>query len=281
MAAVWILLAKAKYLGAGLVESSLQQGVRQANIPFDISAEFLPVLLRKQDEELERMGAGLPPEAPEFSEIVHRSAVMKRLLARARRVALHTVPALIEGDSGTGKELLARAIHRGSLRAKGPFRPVNCGAIPAGLVESELFGHEKGAFTGADKARPGCFEAADGGTLFLDEIGELPADAQVKLLRVLQERTIVRVGSGKAVPVDVRVVAATNRDLWGEVAAGRFRSDLFYRLAVATLRLPPLRERAGDIGLLVDRLLEKVNTDSAGTPGFEKKNLSSGQEIFC
>ena len=155
-----------------------------------------------------------------------------------------------------------------------PFIAVNCGAMPPDLVESELFGHEKGAFTGADRRRKGYFEAADAGTLFLDEIGELPAPAQVKLLRVLQDGKVDRIGATRPVQVDVRVVAATNRTLTHEVARDRFREDLFYRLAVAVLKLPPLRERPGDLGLLVDRLLEQVNEESASEPDYKKKQLS-------
>ena len=274
MAAVWIILAKTRF-PAAMIESSREHGVRTASVPFDISADFLPDLLRQPDRELERLSAGLPPEAPEFDQIAHRSPVMQRVVLRARRVAPRSVPVLLEGETGTGKELMARAIHQASPRRGRPFIAVNCGALPPELVESELFGHEKGAFTGADRVRRGYFEAADGGTLFLDEIGELPAAAQVKLLRVLQEGAVVRVGATTPRRVDVRVLAATNRTLTEEVAAGRFREDLFYRLAVAVLQLPPLRDRAGDIGLLADRLLEQINAESRSEPGYREKRLSA------
>lgn len=275
MAAVWILLGKTRF-PAELVESSRDHGLRTASVPFDISVDFIPDLLREQDERLRQRSAAEPPEAPEFVDIIHRSRVMARLIQRARRVAVRNVPVLIEGESGTGKEMLARAIHRASSRRDRAFVPVNCGAIPDDLVESELFGHEKGAFTGANQARKGYFEAADGGTLFLDELGELPGPAQVKLLRVLQEGEVMRLGSTKAAKVDVRIIAATNRTLSEEIAAGRFREDLFYRLAVAVLKIPPLRERAGDLGMLVDHLLKQVNTEAADEPGFKEKKLSAG-----
>ena len=274
MAAVWIILAKTRF-PAELIESSRQHGVRTASVPFDISAEFLPDLLRRPDRELERLSAGLPPEAPEFDTIIHRGRAMHRAILRARRVAPRSVPVLIEGETGTGKELMARAIHRASPRRERPVVAVNCGALPPELVESELFGHEKGAFTGADRLRKGYFEAADGGTLFLDEIGELPASAQVKLLRILQEGKVVRVGATRPIGVDVRVIAATNRTLTQEVAENRFREDLYYRLAVAVLKLPPLRERRGDVGLLVDRLLDQINEESAQEPGYHDKKLSA------
>ena len=274
MAAVWIILAKTRF-PAELIESSRQHGVRTASVPFDISADFLPDLLRRPDRELERLSAGLHPKAPEFDAIVHRSRVMHRAILRARRVAPRSVPVLIEGETGTGKELMARAIHQSSPRRERHFIAVNCGALPPDLLESELFGHEKGAFTGDDRMRKGYFEAASGGTLFLDEIGELPAPAQVKLLRILQEGRVVRVGTTKPISVDVRVIAATNRTLTQEVAANRFREDLYYRLAVAVLKLPPLRERTGDLGLLVDRLLDQINEESAFEPGYRNRKVSA------
>ena len=275
MAAVWIILAKTRF-PAELIESSREFGVRTASVPFDISADFIPDLLRSPDRRLEELSAGLPPAAPEFDDIVHRSKAMERVIVLARRVAPRSVPVLIEGETGTGKELLARAIHRGSPRREGPFQAVNCGAISPELVESELFGHEKGAFTGATQRRQGQFEAATGGTLFLDEVGDLPKSAQVKLLRVLQEGSFSRVGSTQSLPADVRIVTATNRILIDEVAQGRFREDLFHRLAVAILRLPPLRERRGDLPLLIDHLLALVNQESAEEPGFKHKKLSAG-----
>ncbi len=275
MAAVWIILGKTRF-PAELVESSREHGVRTASVPFDLSAEFLPDLLRESDERLRQASGGEPPEAPEFADIIHKSRVMDRLIQRARRVAFRNVPVLIEGESGTGKEMLARAIHRASPRRDRPFIAVNCGAIPAELVESELFGHEKGAFTGANQQRKGYFEAANGGTLFLDELGELPGPAQVKLLRVIQEGEVVRLGSTKVAKVDVRIIAATNRTLTDEIAAGRFREDLFYRLAVAVLKIPPLRDRTGDLGLLIDYLLDQVNEEAKSEPGFKHKKLSAG-----
>lgn len=201
---------------------------------------------------------------------------MKRVINMARVVAPRSLPVLIEGESGTGKELLSRAIHYSSQREKCPFITVNCGAIPDELAESELFGHEQGAFTGAVRERKGAFQLADGGTLFLDEIGELPMQTQVKLLRVLQEGEIVRVGATRPLKIDVRIIAATNRTLADEIQDRRFREDLFYRLAAAVLKLPPLRERPGDIGLLLDALMDQVNQESEKEPGYERKELSAG-----
>lgn len=275
MAAVWILLSKTRFK-AELIESSKQYGVAAVSVPFDIAAEFLPAMFSEPDERLDALSIGLPPETAEFKDIIYRSPQMKRVILMARRVAVRSVPVLIEGETGTGKELLARAIHHASARSNGPFVPVNCGAIPKELFESEFFGHEKGAFTGANATRAGHFEQADKGTLFLDEVGELPLPDQVKLLRVLQEREIVRIGASKSKKVDVRIISATNRDLLAEVAANRFREDLYYRLALAVINVPPVREREGDLSLLIDKILEQVNRESAGEPGFSDKKLSAG-----
>ena len=188
--------------------------------------------------------------------IIGQSTTLKEVFRILTKVAPTESTVLVTGESGTGKELLVRALHANSLRCDKPFVPINCGAIPKDLLESELFGHEKGAFTHAIKTRPGRFEMADGGTIFLDEIGEMDLTLQVKILRVLQEKEIERVGGSGVRKVDVRIVAATNRDLEQEVAAGRFREDLYYRLNVIPLHLPPLRERGGDIMLLAGYFLK-------------------------
>ncbi|MEP6965371.1 MAG: sigma 54-interacting transcriptional regulator [Polaromonas sp.] len=189
------------------------------------------------------------------NQIISRSSRMAEVLAEARMVAQSDASVLLRGESGTGKELLARAIHQASARAAKPFIAVNCGAIPEALLESELFGHVKGAFTDASSSHKGLFQSADGGTLLLDEIGDMPPALQVKLLRVLQERELRPVGSTQSVPVDVRIISATHRDLDAAMAEGEFRADLYYRLNVVTLTLPPLSERREDIPLLANHFL--------------------------
>lgn len=187
-----------------------------------------------------------------FANLIGKSAAMQRIYSLIERVAGSQANILVSGESGTGKELVARAIHFNGPRRVGPFVPVNCGAIPETLIESELFGHEKGAFTGAERLKKGLFETANGGTLFLDEIGELPLGMQVKLLRVLQEREFRRVGGTSDHPLDIRLVVATNKNLEAEVESGAFREDLFYRLNVVRIDLPPLRERTEDVPLLLE-----------------------------
>ena len=191
-----------------------------------------------------------------LDEIIGSSPAVKLILSKITKVAPTDSTVLITGETGTGKELVARAIHRRSKRSAKPFISVNCAALPASLIASELFGHEKGAFTGADQRRLGRFELANGGTIFLDEVGDLPFETQVALLRVLQERKFERIGGHQQITIDVRVVAATNRDLYAAITAGTFRSDLFYRIHVFPIEVPPLRDRKEDIPALVHHFIE-------------------------
>jgi transcriptional regulator with GAF, ATPase, and Fis domain len=195
-------------------------------------------------------------ERERFGRMIGQSAPMQKVFETLSRAATRNTTVLLEGETGTGKEISAEAIHRTSRRRDKPFLVVDCGAIPPQLLESELFGHERGSFTGAVSSRQGVFEAAAGGSVFLDEIGELALDLQPKLLRVLERREVRRIGTNLHVPVDVRLIAATNRNMRNEVDARKFRADLYYRLAVVEVRLPPLRERTGDLPLLVDHIVE-------------------------
>jgi len=232
----------------------------------DMLAQTLRVVVtRRRDDGLRRLRADRPGERQSLSDFVYASPAMQRFVAMARRVVSSDSALLILGETGVGKERLARAIHSDSPRAEGPFLAVNCGALPESLLESELFGHEEGAFTGATRAHRGYFEMAHRGTIFLDEIGDLPAHVQVKLLRVLEDRQVRRVGGERSVRVDVRVMAATNRDLDAELKAKRFRSDLYFRLAVVTLTVPPLRDRREDIPPLVRHYLDHFRA-SLGRP---------------
>jgi DNA-binding NtrC family response regulator len=218
-----------------------------------------------------RGGMALPVSAASsFGGLVGRSLAMRRLFALLERCAQSDVTVLLHGETGTGKEGAAEAIHGASRRASAPFVVVDCGAIPPALLESELFGHEKGAFTGAHGQRIGAFEEANHGTVFLDEIGEIPLDLQPKLLRVLERKTIRRVGSNRQIPVDVRIIAATHRSLQKEVNEGSFRADLYYRLAVVKVELPPLRERLEDLPDLVETLLDQL-----GVRGDARARLTS------
>jgi DNA-binding NtrC family response regulator len=211
----------------------------------------------------------------EEPQMVGASPAMRELFSGIRKVAPVSAPVLITGESGTGKELTALAIHERSSRASGPFVAVNCGALPASLIQSELFGYEKGAFTGATQRKIGRIEAANGGTIFLDEIGDLPLNLQVNLLRFLQEKTIERVGSNVPIQVDARVIAATHTDLEKAVAEGRFREDLYYRLHVLPIHVPPLRERAGDVEVLAQYFFHKFASENrSNARGFSQNALN-------
>lgn len=270
MQAIWILLGKTRY-PCRFYRSSLEKGVEQVTIPFDLSAEYIPAAKKFKTSRIHELSSTAPPVDAAFDHIVTRNPQMLELKRQAHLLSQHNVPVLILGESGTGKELFARAIHNASSRSTQPFVPLNCGAIPPELIDSELFGHKKGAFTGAVANRAGVFEQAEGGTLFLDEFGELSPSAQVRLLRVLQDGVYMRVGDTQARKADVRIICATNRDLLLGVHDGTFREDLLYRVAVGVLKLPPLRDRDGDLTLLVEALVEGL-----AQTGLDSKKISAG-----
>jgi len=227
--------------------------------PPDLNRLLISVRNALKNHALQRENRQIRTQLTEAYEIIGESPAIKHIKSVVEKVANSNSRVLITGENGTGKELIARALHSNSRRITGKFVDVNCAAIPAELLESELFGHEKGAFTGATKQRIGKFEQADGGTLFLDEIGDMSPDSQAKVLRALQENEIVRVGGNESIPVDVRVISATNKDLQAEIEEGNFREDLFHRLNVIPVHLPPLRERREDIALLTNSFLEKLS----------------------
>jgi DNA-binding NtrC family response regulator len=257
MQAVWILLGKTRF-PAEFLQASPEQGVQPVHLPFAISAEFQPAGAAQAGRQLRELVAADVPETAGFELVVTGHPLLQDLKRRAAALARFDVPVLVLGESGTGKELFARAIHNSSARSNRPFIAVNCGAIPPELIDSMLFGHAKGAFTGALRDAAGVFEQSDGGTLFLDELGELSAPAQVRLLRVLQEGRVVPVGGNKERTVDVRLISATHRDLQADIAERRFREDLYYRVAVGVLELPPLRERQGDVHHLTEYFLIEI-----------------------
>jgi len=233
-----------------------------------VSAALEKLLLRRAGHHTSE------PKSPEHYGIIGDSPGMKEVYVAIDKAASTSATVLITGESGTGKELVSRAIHYNSMRAAAPFVPVNCGGIPETLLESELFGHVKGAFTGASQARAGFFQTADGGTIFLDEIGDMSLNMQVKLLRVLEDKEVCMVGSSRPRSVDVRIVAATNKDLWSQVQKGEFRDDLFYRLNVLTIIVPPLRKRHRDIVLLANHFATKFAREAdRTTPEFSEDAL--------
>jgi two-component system response regulator AtoC len=258
-----MVIVMTAYGGIELAIQAMKRGAYDY-LPKPFSPDQLVLVLKKAEEResLRREVTRLREEVSierRYREIIAKSPAMTKALEVAAKVARHPSPVLITGESGTGKELVARLIHGESDRADAAFVPLNCGAIPENLLESEMFGYVRGAFTGADRDKPGLFEAASGGTLFLDEIGEMPATLQVKLLRVLQEGEIRRVGDTKSRDVDVRLVSATNKNLDEEIRENRFRNDLYYRIAVVPIHLVPLRQRKDEIPLLVRHFVEQNN----------------------
>jgi DNA-binding NtrC family response regulator len=273
MAAIWIILAKTRF-PAKLIQTSKENGIESVDFFFDIANDFLPEYLQRSGERVLRLSDAVQLSTPEFDKIIHKSQIVSTQIILARRIAAYEVPVLILGETGTGKELFAEAIHAASSRTGQPFVAVNCGAIAPELANSELFGHKKGAFTGATADRKGYFLEASGGTLFLDEVGDLPQDTQVRLLRALQSHEITPLGQSKSIKINTRILAATHRDLLADVATGRFREDLFHRLAVGIIQLPPLRERMGDVSMLTHHFLAAINADSAGRPETQNKTIT-------
>ncbi|GAC23279.1 sigma 54-dependent transcriptional activator [Paraglaciecola mesophila KMM 241] len=276
MIATAVILGKARS-NVEFIQSSEKVGIIKPNIPVD----FAKAYVKSAAKGMANKALKDPNVAKSLSEIIAKSPDMLDIIRKAKILAGSELPVLVLGETGTGKEVMSNAIHIDSLRADKPFKAVNCGALPQSLVDTILFGHEKGAFTGADKQHKGLFEQADGGTLFLDEVGELPADVQVKLLRVLQEGSITRVGGSESIHIDVRIIAATHRDLLKMVEANDFREDLFYRLAVGVIHIPSLRERTQDIPILVAELMAEINVAASTQHSNKSKNISEkGMEFI-
>jgi transcriptional regulator with PAS, ATPase and Fis domain len=269
MTTLLVLIGKGK-TNTQFLQSTPGNELLPVEIPLDFGSEYL----RSASRNIANLASSQPKLDSAFLRISAKSRSMQDTVAKARRVAASEVPVLILGETGTGKEVMAQAIHDASLRAAESLKIVNCGALAPNLVDSTLFGHKKGAFTGADKDYPGLFEQANGGTLFLDEVGELTPDIQVKLLRALQQGEITRLGDTKTINVDVRVIAATHQDLSKLVASGKFREDLFYRLAVGVIRIPPLRDRLEDMAVILSQLVDQINQSASKHPDYISKKIS-------
>ena len=285
MTSIWVLIGKTKFPGRFM--QTYNNKVLFQEIPFDITADLLPDIIGKTDY----LWDNLPDVSclSGFEDIVGNSPAIRNAVLRASKAAIHNVSVLITGESGTGKEMFARAIWKASLRKNKPFEAINCAALPANLLEAELFGYKKGAFTGATQDRDGAFKRLNGGTLFLDEIGECSLELQAKLLRVLQPppgkslscREFRPVGADRSEYSDVRIIAATNRNLQEMICKQQFRDDLYYRLSAISLVLPPLRERCGDILLIAEKILQRINADfKRETPCFEDKKFCNSTKKF-
>ncbi len=287
MIAIWILLGKTKF--PARFYQTFDGKVWETEIPFDLTLDVVPDLMKGSDALFQHLALQSPQEIPGFESIIGESYVIKMAVGRAKKAAIRNVSVLISGESGTGKEMFARAIHLASPRRDKLFEAVNCAALPTALLESQLFGHKKGAFTGADKDHIGLLKSLDGGTLFLDEIGESELVFQAKLLRALQPpagysatiREFFPVGAVKPVRSDVRIIAATNKNLLEAIKQGAFRDDLYYRLAALTIKLPPLRDRQADIVMMAEQFLKQINAEfQALDPGYKQKNISPSTKIF-
>ena len=286
MTAIWLLLGKTRFPATFYETFGGESWI--TDVPFDL-IDVIPEVLRDPDAHLQYLAAQAPSEIQGFESIAGDSRAIRDAVGRAKRAAMRSVSVLLMGESGTGKEMFAQAIHNASPRRDKKMKSINCAALSKSLLESELFGHAKGAFTGADGDREGAFEAANGSTLFLDEVGECDLETQAKLLRVLQPvtgegagvRDVCRLGSNDDIRVDVRIIAATNRDLHEAIRKGEFREDLYYRLAMMSVHLPPLRDRKSDIPKIVSHLLGLLNQQfEADQPGYEHKSLSASAIAF-
>jgi DNA-binding NtrC family response regulator len=286
MAAIWLLLGKTRYPATFYETFGGKSWI--TDVPFDL-IDVIPEVLRNPDAHLQHLSALAPSEIEGFENIAGDSRAIRDAVGRAKRAAIRSISVLLTGESGTGKEMFAQAIHAASSRRDKQMKSINCAALSQTLLESELFGHAKGAFTGADKIRKGAFEIADGSTLFLDEIGDCDLETQAKLLRVLQPisgegpaiRNICRLGEETDRKVDVRIIAATNKDLHKEIKKGNFREDLYYRLANVSITLPPLRERKTDVPKIAEHLLGQLNRQfEAEQPGYDHKSLSGAAISF-
>lgn len=276
MSAVWVLLVKTQYpsicIESWYDKESGKQNVKEVALPFEIDARFTQEATTRSDEKLSHIYNDEISQSVAFEKIITNGELDDAII-KSRKMAKRNVPVLLLGETGTGKELFARAIHQDSPRSASSFIAVNCGALPQALAESLLFGHVKGAFTGAERDHDGYFKQADGGTLFLDEVGELNLDLQVKLLRALQEKSFTPIGSSREVSSDFRVISATHQSLTHKVATGEFREDLFHRLAIGIIKIPPLRDRKEDISILANQLLEQINDELADQSTYIGKKI--------